>query len=84
MLHFFELSKAFDKINHWTLFRKLIYRNVPLYLVKLFCYWYQHQIMSVRWGCSISREFNVTNGVCQVGVLSPKYLTSTSMGWVIL
>ena len=35
-------------------------------------YWYQHQIMSVRWGCSISKGFNVTNGVRQGGVLSPK------------
>ena len=28
--------------------------------------------MSVRWGCSISKGINVTNGVCQGGVLSPK------------
>ena len=28
--------------------------------------------MSVRWGCSISKGFNVTNGVRQGGVLSPK------------
>ena len=28
--------------------------------------------MSVRWGCSISNVFNVTNGVRQNGILSPK------------
>ena len=28
--------------------------------------------MSVRWGCSISKGFNVTKGVRQGGVLSPK------------
>ena len=28
--------------------------------------------MSVQWGCSISKGFNVTNGVRQGGVLSPK------------
>ena len=27
--------------------------------------------MSVRWGCSISKEINVTNGIRQGGVLSP-------------
>ena len=69
---FLDASKAFDKISHWILFRKLIDRKVPIYLVKILCYWYQHQIMSVRWGCSISKGFNVTNGVCQGGVLSPK------------
>ena len=30
---FLDASKAFDKISHWTLFRKLIDRGVPLYLV---------------------------------------------------
>ena len=60
---FLDASKAFDKISHWTLFRKLIDRNVPMYLIKILCYWYQHQLMSVRWGYSISNVFNVTNGV---------------------
>ena len=27
---FLDASKAFDKISHWTLFRKLIDRNVPI------------------------------------------------------
>ena len=77
---FLDASKDFDKISHWTLFRKLIDRKVPIYLVKILCYWYQHQIMSVRWGCSISKGFNVTNGVRR-GVFVPlNCLTSTSMG----
>ena len=69
---FLHASKAFDKISHWTLFRKLIDRNVPMYLIKVLCYLYQHQLMSVRWGYSISNVFNVTNGVRQGGILSPK------------
>ena len=28
--------------------------------------------MSVRWGCSISNVFNVSNGARQGGILSPK------------
>ena len=67
-----DASKAFDKIDHWTFFRKLIDRNVPKYLIKILCYWYQHQLMAVRWGCSILNVFNVTNGVQQGGILSPK------------
>ena len=51
---FLDASKAFDKISLWTLFRKLLDRNVPMYLIKVLCYWYQHQLMSVRWGYSIS------------------------------
>ena len=67
---FLNASKAFDKISLWTLFRKLIDRNVSIYLVKILCYWYLHQIMSVQ--SKISKGFNVTNGVRQGGVLSPK------------
>ena len=51
---FLDASKAFDKISQWTLFGKLIDRNVPMYLIKVLCYWYQHQSTSVRWGYFIS------------------------------
>ena len=68
---FFDASKAFDKINHWVLFKKLINRGIPIYLVKLLCYWYQHQSMYVKWGSTMSSKFQVTNGVRQGGVLSP-------------
>ena len=47
---FLGTSKAFYKISHWTLFKKLIDRHVLLYLVVIFCYWYQHQEMAVKWG----------------------------------
>ena len=69
---FLDARKAFDKLSHWTLFRKLINRNVPMYLIKVLCYWYQHQLMSVKWGYSFSNVFNATNGVQQGGILSPK------------
>ena len=37
---FLDASKAFDKINHWILFIKLIARRVPIYLVKVLCFLY--------------------------------------------
>ena len=70
-LAFLDASKAFDKINHWLLFKKLIERQMPLYLVTILCYWYRHQVMFVRWGSSLSTGFRVTNGVRQGGILSP-------------
>ena len=69
---FLDASKAFDKISYWTLFKKLIDRHVPLYLVVILCYWYQHQAMTVKLGHCVSNSFNVTNGVRQGGILSPQ------------
>ena len=36
---FLDASKAFDKINRWQIFKKLIERQMPLYLVTILCYW---------------------------------------------
>ena len=55
----------------YKLIKKLINRGIPIYLVKLLCYWYQHQSMYVKWGSTMSSKFQVTNGVRQGGVLSP-------------
>ena len=68
---FLDASKAFDKINHWLLFNKLIKRNVPLFFVKLLVFWYSSQKVCVQWGNVLSDSFTVTNGVKQGGILSP-------------
>ena len=31
---FLDAKKAFDRVNHWTLAKKLLYKNVPLHIVK--------------------------------------------------
>jgi len=68
---YLDASKAFDRINHWTLFKKLIDRNVPAIAVRLLCSWYTTQLFSVQWGTSLSECFYVSNGVRQGGILSP-------------
>ena len=69
---FLDATKAFAKINHWLLFLKMINKQMPLYLVKILYYWYRNKSMYVRWGRStLSTVFQVTNGVCQGGILSP-------------
>ena len=36
---FLDAAKAFDKVDHDLLFKKLIFRNVPLYFIGLLRYW---------------------------------------------
>jgi len=67
-----DASKAFDRVNHWTLFRKLIDRGVPVLCIRLIVSWYQTQYACVRWGSTLSGMFPIRNGVRQGGILSPK------------
>ena len=38
-----DASKAFDRVNFWLLFQKLLSRNVPLFIVRILAMWYTHQ-----------------------------------------
>ena len=69
---FLDASKAFDRINHWTLFKKLIDCNVPLLIVRILVFWYQMQLVCVKWGKSVSQYFSIANSVRQGGIQSPK------------
>ena len=67
---FLDASKAFDRVNHWTLFRKLLNRGVPVLLIRILLYWYRTQTFCIKWGSTTSDFFNVSNGVRQGGILS--------------
>ena len=68
---FLDASKAFDRVNHWFLFDKLMKKNVPKFVLRLMTTWYSTQKFYVRWGTSLSDSFTVSNGVRQGGILSP-------------
>ena len=81
---YLDASKAFDRINHWTLCKKLLDRNIPCILVRLLSNWFSSQLFIVQWGPSLSKSFNVCNGVRQGGILSPVlfnvYIDELSIG----
>ena len=68
---FLDASKAFDKIDFWLLFQKLITKDFPVFIIKILAYWYCRQEMHVRWGSTSTSSFHVSNGVKQGGILSP-------------
>ena len=68
---FLDASKAFDRVNHAMLFRKLMARSVPGCLLRLLHLWYTNQTMMMKWGNCMSDSFNVSNGVRLGSVLSP-------------
>ena len=52
---FVDFSKAFDKVNYWKLFNKLLDDNIAVDLVALLAYWYSHQQMCVL--CALEGAF---------------------------
>jgi len=66
-----DISKAFDKVNHYVLFSKLLDRRVPLCMIKVLVCWYGKCNAVVRWQSSMSHVFVINAGVRQGGVLSP-------------
>ena len=70
-LCFIDASKAFDRVEHCTLFQKLLKRQLPKVIVRFIYQWYSTQHFIIKWGETLSVPFTVTNGVRQGGVLSP-------------
>ncbi len=66
-----DMSKAFDKVNHFGLYTKLIKCNIPLDLLHLLINWYGKCFALVRWNGVLSRCIELICGVRQGGVLSP-------------
>ena len=70
-----DASKAFDRIEYVRLFKLLRERNICPIVLRLIIAMYISQMMQVRWGEILSKQFPVGNGVKQGGVLSPVLFT---------
>jgi len=66
-----DLSKAFDRMNHFALFIKLMKRNFPLQLLTILETWFSISRTCVKWNGHVSEFFTLLSGVRQGGVLSP-------------
>jgi hypothetical protein len=74
-LCFVDFSKAFDKINYWKLFLKLLDDTVNTGIVALLAFWYSNQSSRIRWKSTLSDAFTNGNGTRQGGILSPYFFT---------
>ena len=68
---FIDASKAFNRINHYKLFGKMLKCGIPIFVVKLIMYWYSQQSFHVKWDNFFSASFHMSNDVRQGGILSP-------------
>ena len=66
-----DASKAFDKLNHRCLVRKMLQRGIPQCFICVLTDWYTKLTSVVRWQGMLSTSFSINAGVRQGGVLSP-------------
>ncbi|MFZ2538607.1 MAG: reverse transcriptase domain-containing protein, partial [Oscillospiraceae bacterium] len=66
-----DVSKAFDRVNHYALFCKLIDRHVPVNMIMILIDWYSKCLGIVNWNGFYSSTFHLLAGVRQGGCLSP-------------
>ena len=66
-----DISKAFDKVNYFTLISKLVSRRLPRPLLNLLFKWLTNSYCVVKWNGVFSSWFKLNAGVRQGGVLSP-------------
>ena len=60
---FLDASKAFDRINHWTLFRKMIDSKMHLIIVRIIMFLYQSLLVALN-GARLHVIFFVFPMVC--------------------
>ena len=68
---FVDLSKAFDKVDHFLLGQKLLERNIPPDLVLLLMQYLRNQQARVCWNEGRGHYSYIDKGVRQGGILSP-------------
>ena len=66
-----DVSKAFDRVNYFSLFSKLIDRNIPRNIITLLFGWFSTTVAMVRWNACMSSTVKILSGVRQGGILSP-------------
>ena len=66
-----DVSKAFDKVNHYALFTKLMDRKVPRIFLQLLVSWLPHCYTCIKWNNLLSDFFILNVGVRQGSVLAP-------------
>ena len=66
-----DISKAFDRLNHFGLFIKLMDQLLPVNVLLLLEDWFGKCFTCVKWDSLSSCMFQLTRGIRQGGVLSP-------------
>ena len=79
---FLDVSKVFDCVNHWKLFKGMVECKCPALIIRHLMYWYRNHKLCVKWNNFVYNKVSMGNGIEHGGILSPNSLTFMSMYWV--
>ena len=65
-----DMTKAFDTVQHSSLFRKMLSQGMPPIIVRFVLVTYRNQRANVKWDNEMSEFFSIKNGVKQGAILS--------------
>ena len=68
---YMDCTKAFDKVKHSLMFRKILLAKIHPLFVRMLLYTYRNQYGQVCWEGQLSDIFPIKNGVRQGAVISP-------------
>ena len=71
ILTFMDLSKAFDRVDHFMLGNKLMKENIPIDIIYILMHYFRNQTAKIVWSDASSAYFPIEWGVRQGGILSP-------------
>ena len=74
-LCFVDFTKAFDYVDRYALYYKLIKRGVYGKLLNIICNMYDKAVCRVKWKGELGEDIDSEYGVLQGGMLSPKLFT---------
>jgi len=70
-----DIRKAFDRVNHYKLYKSLLDYGVLVIVVDILCNWYSKLNYYIKWNGKYSHQFAACSGVRQGSCLSPAVFT---------
>jgi len=58
-----DISKAFDRVDHYALLQLLLDRHLPSNFIAILYNWLSRSVIHVRWGVALSFPFYIRAGV---------------------
>ena len=71
IIRFIDLSKAFDKVDHFELGKMLMNEDIPIDIVFILVHYFRNQSAKIVWKDESSKYRQIEWGVRQGGILSP-------------